>query len=478
MTTLTRTNSIHRSPLLRGLLLIPLVLACFALSPAARGVIPAPDGGYPGFNTAEGTNALFSRTTGVQNTALGAYSLFSDTSGNFNTAVGTNALRFNTTASFNTATGVAALKFNTTGINNTAVGTQALLNNNGDSNTAVGVNALVNNTTGTVNTAVGQGALAGNTVGDFNAAFGFQALAGNSTGFINTANGAFALHNNSTGDSNTATGFHALSQNDTGSQNTAIGDEALFGNVSGFQNTAVGVGALNNNGGITGGGSRNTAVGAFALGSNPTGNNNIALGNGAGNNLLDGNNNIDIGSPGVFVESGTIRIGSIQARTFIAGIRGRATGFANAIPVLIDSAGQLDTASSSARFKKEIKAMDRASESILAFKPVTFRYKSDNTNTPQFGLIAEEVAEVNPDLVVRDPDGKAYTVRYDAVNAMLLNEFLKEHRKNEEQEKTIVELKSGLTALAATVKEQAAQIQKVSAQLEVSKAAPQVVNNP
>jgi hypothetical protein len=129
------------------------------------------------------------------------------------------------------------------------------------------------------------------------------------------------------------------------------------------------------------------------------------------------------------------------------------------------------------RFKEEIKLMDNVSEAILALKPVTFHYKSDATHTPQFGLIAEEVAQINPDLVVRGENGEVYTVRYEAVNAMLLNEFLKEHRKNEEQEKTIAELKSGMTALAATVKEQAAQIQKVSAQLELTKPEPQTVLN-
>ena len=163
---------------------------------------------------------------------------------------------------------------------------------------------------------------------------------------------------------------------------------------------------------------------------------------------------------------------------FIGNIRDVQTQNADAIPVLVDSAGQLGTASSSRRFKKEIKPMDRASEVILGLKPVMFHYKSDTKGTPQFGLIAEEVASVNPDLVVRDKDGEIYTVRYEAVNAMLLNEFLKEHRKNEEQEKTIAELKSGMTALAATVNEQVAQIQKVSALLEASKTASQVVNNP
>jgi hypothetical protein len=221
----------------------------------------------------------------------------------------------------------------------------------------------------------------------------------------------------------------------------------------------------------------NTADGVRALFNNTTGSRNIALGIDAGSNLTTGDSNIDIGHAGFANEAATIRIGTgNQTRTFIAGIRGRTTG-ANAIPVLIDAAGQLGTVASSQRFKDDIKPMDKASEAILALKPVTFNYKSDSTGTPQFGLIAEEVAAVNPDLVVRDENGEIYTVRYEAVNAMLLNEFLKEHRKNEKQEKTIAELKSGMTVLAATVKEQAAQIQKVSAQLEASKPAPQTVLN-
>jgi hypothetical protein len=194
----------------------------------------------------------------------------------------------------------------------------------------------------------------------------------------------------------------------------------------------------------------------------------VALGHGAGLGVTTASNVICIGADGADVNNSC----------FIGNIRGVTTPNADAVPVLIDSAGQLGTMSSSRRFKEEIKPMDKASESILALKPVTFHYKSDNTGTAQFGLIAEEVARENPDLVVRDKNGEIYTVRYDAVNAMLLNEFLKEHGKVEEQEKTIAELKSGMTALAATVKEQAAQIQKVSAQLEASKATPQVVNNP
>jgi hypothetical protein len=219
------------------------------------------------------------------------------------------------------------------------------------------------------------------------------------------------------------------------------------------------------------------------------------LGSGAGGNLTTGSNNIDIGNNGgLGGESATIRIGvsGVHTRIFIGAIREVTTGNFDAIPVLIDSAGQLGTTSSSRRFKHDIEPMDKASEAILALKPVTFHYKSDTRGTPQFGLIAEEVAEINPDLVVRDEKGALYTVRYDAVNAMLLNEFLKEHRKVEaqqskidKQEATMTELRSiiaqqqeGMKVLAMRLEEQASQIQKVSAQIAVSKPALQtVVNN-
>ena len=194
-------------------------------------------------------------------------------------------------------------------------------------------------------------------------------------------------------------------------------------------------------------------------------------------NLTTGSGNIDIGNGGIAGEANTIRIGDLanQSVTYIAGISGTVV-VGNA--VVVNANGQLGTVASSERFKRDIATMDRASETILSLRPVTFHYKTDTKGTPQFGLIAEEVAKVDPSLVLPDKEGKPYTVRYEAVNAMLLNEFLKEHRKNEEQEKTIAELKSGMTALAATVKEQVAQIQKVSAQLEASKPASQVVNNP
>src|SRR6266480_3590505 len=264
--------------------LASLLIVCFALLPRAQAVVPAPDGGYPSGNTAEGTNALFSLTSGVWNTALG-----------------------------------------------------------------------------------------------------FE-----------------ALNNDVAGKLNTATGFRALFNDTSGSNNTANGDHALFNNITGIGNTALGANA--------------------------------------GSNITTANNVIAIGLPGA----------NRNGSCFIGHLRGVTTGHAHTnVQVLIDSAGQLGTASSSRRFKKEIKPMDSVSESILALKPVTFHYKSDATSTPQFGLIAEEVAEVNPDLVVRDGKGEIYSVRYEAVNAMLLNEFLKEHRaflqqrrQVEEQEATISQLKS------------------------------------
>jgi len=199
----------------------------------------------------------------------------------------------------------------------------------------------------------------------------------------------------------------------------------------------------------------------------------------AGSNLTIGSNNIDIGNLGVAGESKTIRVGiqGTQNKTFIAGISG--TTVPGGVGVIVGTNGKLGTVVSSERFKDAIKPMDKASEAILALKPVTFRYKNeiDPDGIPQFGLVAEDVDKVSPDLVVRDAEGKVYTVRYDAVNAMLLNEFLREHKRNEKQEATIAELKSQVQVLTATLKEQASQIQKVSDQLEISKAAPRVVAN-
>ena len=327
---------------------------------------------------------------------------------------------------------------------------------------AIGVSALFSSTTGNNNTAAGFAALESNTTGSNNTAAGFEALFSNTTGSNNTASGFDALASNTTGINNTATGSSGLLNNTIGRNNTADGLQALNNNSIGSNNAGVGVNALLSN--TTG--NLNVALGINSMVRNTTGGSNIALGANAGGNLTIGNNNIDIGNAGVAAEANTVRVGmqGTHRRTFIAGISGVAVAGST---VVVNASGQLGIAASSERFKDEIKPMNNLSESLFALKPVTFRYKKeiDPTRTSQFGLVAEEVEKVDPALVVRDKEGKAYTVRYDQVNAMLLNEFLKEHRKNEEQEKTIAELKSGITALAAMVKEQESQIQKVSAQL-------------
>ena len=303
-----------------------------------QGVTPAPDGGYPGGNTAEGQAALLSLATGGFNTALGFFSL-----------------RVNGTGSFNTAVGAGALLV-TTANNNTATGTAALLNNG-------------------------------------------------------------------TGANNTATGFGALSSNTTGNANTAYG--------------------------------------SAALGNNTTGNVNIGLGDGAGTNVMTANGVICIGAAGADASN----------TTWISNVYGATTLSGTTLPVIVSDGGQLGTVVSSERFKKDIATMEKASEAILSLRPVTFHYKTDTKGIPQFGLIAEEVAQVNPALVVPDTEGKPYTVRYDAVNAMLLNEFLKEHRTVQEQQKEI-------DALRAELQEQRTLIQKVSARLQLKKPGPQtVVNN-
>ncbi|PYK08455.1 MAG: hypothetical protein DME61_09830 [Verrucomicrobia bacterium] len=446
--------------------LAALLLLCFAfIGTIARAVSPAPDGGYPGGNTAEGQNTLLSLSTGGFNTAVGFLSLRSNAVGQLNTGIGAGTLLANTSDS-NTAIGAGALLSNTTGSQNVADGAFALFSNTTASqNTATGFEALFSNTEGHANTANGFEALSSNTTAVANTATGFQALAFNTTGSVNTATGSGALTFNTTGSFNTADGEDALHDNMNGAENTAVGEEALLHNVDAVNNTAVGFQALTNN--ISG--VANTAVGFSAL-INNTGDFNIALGNNAGLQLTTGSANIDIGNGGVAGESNTTRIGSVQTKTFIAGIRGVTTINNNAMPVLIDSAGQLGTASSSRRFKTDIEHIDKASESILALKPVSFRYKVHKDTAPQFGLIAEDVAEVNPNLVIYDADGKPYAVRYEAVNAMLLNEFLKAHRKMEEQQKEIDELRTQL-------KRQAAVIQRVTDRLEVRAATSLAVNS-
>ena len=302
------------------------------------------------------------------------------------------------------------------------------------------------------NTALGDDALFSLTTGDANTAIGFEALHFHTTGFGNTATGSQVLLFNTTGSNNTATGVGTLSSNTTGDENTATGSYALDDNTTGNQNTANGY---------------------QALFSNTTGSGNIAVGINAGQNLTTGNNNIDIGNAGVAGDANTIRIGTqgTQTTTFIAGISEKPIGGGGS-SVRVNADGQLGTAPSSARFKQSIQPMDRASEAIHALKPVTFRYKQelDPESIPQFGLVAEDVEKVNRDLVVCDQEGKPYTVRYEAVNAMLLNEFLKEHRTVQEQQKEI-------DALRAELQEQRAFIQKVNDKLELNRSAPQTVLN-
>ena len=316
-----------------------------------------------------------------------------------------------------------------------------------------------------------------------NTVLGDDALISLTTGFSNTALGFNALNSNTIGRENTATGAQALSDNTEGYENTASGTNALSSNTEGVRNTATGAFALDNN--TTG--FSNTCTGNSALFNNTTGNSNIALGFQAGINLTTGSNNIYIGNPGGNGgESNRIRIGTVgtQTATFIAGISGITVP--GGVGVIVGNNGRLGTVVSSERFKGEVKPMDNTSEVIFALKPVTFRYKQelDPDGIPQFGLVAEEVEKVNPDLVARDEQGKAYTVRYEAVNAMLLNEFLKDHRKVEEQdgkqkklEATVAEQRKEIQALTAALKAQAAQVQRVSDQIRTQASAPRVVAN-
>jgi hypothetical protein len=263
-------------------------------------------------------------------------------------------------------------------------------------------------------------------------------------------------------------------------QNTATGDYALFNLTTGTRNTAIGFQALNTN--TTGG--KNTAIGFLALQDNPTGTNNIALGYSAGI-FTAGDNNINIGNVGA-EESDTIRIGTVNGRgirdfqrnTYIAGISG--VTIAAGVPVIIDADGHLGSTTSSERFKDEVKPMDKASEAILALKPVTYRYKKelDPDGIPQFGLVAEQVEKLRPDLVARHKEGKPSSVRYEAVNAMLLNEFLKEHETVQDQGETIARLQKQIEALTVGLEKVNAQLAAASPSrggLEVSKMMPRVV---
>jgi hypothetical protein len=373
-------------------------------SPSGGGVpvIQAPSDGSNNFSG--GLGSLPITTTGKQNTAIGDSALHANTTGTFNTAIGADALFSNATGSDNMASGFRALYSNT----------------NGHDNTAIGYEALYYNTTGTDNTAIGASAMYSNT-----------------TGGQNTANGTGALSNNTSGFNNMASGVGALASNTTGAYNTAAGNGALFANITGACNTAHGEGALQ---------------------SNTTGSNNIAIGYSAGILVDSTSNNIDIGNLGTATDSGAIRIGTpffggcttCQTSMFIAGIQGVTTGNKDAVPVLIDSNGQLGTISSSRRYKEDIQSMGETSSGLMRLHPVTFRYKkpfSDGSQPIQYGLIAEEVAEVYPDLVARSADGHVETVKYQVLDSMLLNELQKQN-----------------AAIAAQKEQIAAQVQRIGEQ--------------
>src|SRR5215831_5187361 len=336
-TTPLARNSIKHSPLRRSVILIPLAIACFALSPLVTAQCPQICDSNA--NTALGNSALISNTTGFSNVALGQV-----------------ALESNTTGSSNTAVGNGALSLNVTGGGNTAVGATALSSNTGFSNTAIGTDAMILNTTGGGNTATGYSVLQNSTTGSNNAAYG-----------------SLALQVNTTGSDNTAVGYEALRVNKHGINNTALGYESLL-NCHGNSNTAIGISA--------------------------------------GMNITGGSNDICIGNVGVSAESNTIRIGNdTHTNSYIAGVNG--VTIPGGVGVIIDTSGHLGTVVSSERFKDAVKPMDKVSEAILALKPVTFRYKQeiDPAGIPQFGLVAEEVEKVNPDLVARDDQGKPYSVR-------------------------------------------------------------------
>jgi hypothetical protein len=488
-----------------------LALFYFTVLSIAHAVSPVPDGAYPGQNTAEGQQALLTLTTGQWNTAVGFQALGNETTGNSNTATGGRALFSNITGFQNTANGAFALLSNTRGGQNSAFGWKALTSNTtGQENTANGYQTLYSNTTGNGNTATGVSALYHNVV-DYNTATGYQALFSNTTGFRNTANGVDALFRNTTGEGNTATGYQALYNNHggngsgyNGDYNTANGHQALFSNTSGYYNTGIGHYALhdnisgNNNTALgndamaRGGGNYNTATGYAALvnshgtgntanglqalASNRSGNNNTAVGYLAGGDghtgVTTGSNNTLVGySAGADVTTANDVIcfganvagANVSNTTWIANIYGITPQSSTTATVVVSADGQLGTLASSERFKKDIATMEKASEAILSLRPVTFHYKTDSQGILQFGLIAEEVAKVNPALVLLDKEGKPSTVRYDAVNAMLLNEFIKEHQTVQELKKQVAELTAGL--------------KKVSAQLELNKSLPQTVSN-
>ena len=413
------------------------VLGSFAPLPSMVAA-PGPENDPPGSDSPANTNLPVTRVKAAHkknptvpatalpglNTADGDHALFNITTGVANTALGWYSLFANTDGSFNTGVGAGTLVLN--------VGDQS--SDAGTENTAVGTAALLFNTTGARNTAVGSTALENNT-----------------TGLSNTAVGHQALLNNIDSNSNTAVGRIALTSHTTGSFNTAIGNQALEADTSGI---------------------RNTAVGSVALGNNIAGSDNTAVGRHAGD-VITGNGNVCIGE-GVGGEA------DVDNRTYIRNVNTDTVSGGGADFVTVDLAtGRVGHATSSRRYKQDIKPMDNASQALYRLRPVSYRYKKDvdKTQSLEYGLVAEEVAQVDPNLAIRDRNGQIEAVRYMAVNAMLLNEFLKAHQKLEAQDATIAELKSTIAQQQTGMEALTAQVQNVSAQIEVNKRAPQLTAN-
>jgi hypothetical protein len=429
---------------------------------AAPQVVPPPDGCYPGFTTAEGCQALQGLTSGTANTGVGWRALRSAGASGYSTAVGAGALVLNTGDS-NTAVGAAASLLNTTGTRTVAVGTAALVYNNANSNTAVGFEALNLNVAAVTNAALGTFAgenndSSGNGTADFNTAVGGFALRANVNGARNTAVGAGALETILGGDDNTAIGELA-GGNYTGteSNNICIGSDTQ--GTAGESN-AIRIGDASPSGGID------------VVTSGPLANA-ISIGSGLSTQGISILTLLGFGS--VSIANG-LQTTNGASTCFIGGIYNQAFGPQD-MAVRVGNDNKLGTVVSSRRFKHDIKPMDNSSEAILSLKPVTFQYNSDTTNTPRVGLVAEDVAEVSRGLVIADKEGKPLSVRYEDVNVMLLNEFIKEHKKVEQLQATVAQQQKGMDVLTAQLKEQAAQIQKVSAQVEMNKPAPQVVAN-
>lgn len=394
-----------------------LCIAGFALAQQPPDVVASD--GYK--NTAMGTNAL---------SALTPVAGSIDNFGGANTAVGWGALSANSIGFQNTAVGVESLAFNQSGYDNVAVGVDALTaNSTGSLNTATGIVALANNSTGNNNTASGFAALIGNLSGSYNAAFGSYAISTNTTGSNNSALGSAALNFNKTGSNNTAVGYYAALSNTTGSDNTAAGYEALYSNTSGHTNVALGENALYNN---------------------TTGSHNIGIGLNAGDSLTTGSNDIDIGSGGKAGESGVIRIGieGTQKQTFLAGV---ATSQITGAAVYVNAEGQLGVLASSERYKTAVAPMGASTDALTQLRPVTFHLKSEPQGNVQYGLIAEEVAAVYPELVIRDAAGQIQGVRYDELAPMLLNEVQQQRHELREMQDEFAALKRSNEAMQAAL---------------------------